>query len=195
MLLFPRVPHLLGAFSTSVRTIATLSLCSLLWATAAKAQQPLVVTGAAQSSSQNAGLSVQNVISNTGLVADAAVPGGFRYLASATNYTSGYGTPNDESPLIHFDFGLPRTVGSFHVWNGNEPGYTFRGFRDVVLQISNDAQRWQTVELRLRLQQAPGNDSYAGQRIVLPSPVTARFIRFVCNNTWRNFGSVSGAFF
>jgi Pectate lyase superfamily protein/F5/8 type C domain len=170
----------------------TLGLWWAGWSGAVLAQTPLVVTATAQSSSQNAGLGVHNVISDAGLVADAAVPGGFRYLASATNYTSSYGTPNDESPLLHFDFGVVRTVGSFHVWNGNEPGYTFRGFRDVTLQISNDAQRWQTVDLPLRLQQAPGDNSYAGQRVVLPEPVTARFIRFVCNNTWRNFGSTTG---
>jgi hypothetical protein len=179
-------------FSLSWRALAVMAAWCLWCSSGAMAQQPLAIVAAAQSSSQNAGLGVQNVISNTGLVADATVPGGFRFLASATNYTSGYGTPNDETPLIHFDFGVPRTVGSFHVWNGNEPGYTFRGFRDVTLQISDDAQRWQTVDFELRLQQALGNDSYAGQRIVLPTPVTARFIRFVCNNTWRNFGSATG---
>jgi Pectate lyase superfamily protein/F5/8 type C domain len=154
----------------------------------ARAQSALPVAATAQSSSQNAGLSAQNLVSDNGLVADANVAGGFRYLAWSANYTSGYGVPNDETPLVHFDFGVARTVGSFHVWNGNEPNYTWRGFRDVTLQTSNDGQRWQTLDMRLSFDQAPGNDSYAGQRVVLPRSVNARFIRIVCNSTWRNFG-------
>ncbi len=171
------------------QVLALLCLVLAWWAPlSAQAQTPLAVQTTAQSSSQNAGLGSQNLISDTGLVPDANVPGGFRYLANSTNYTSGYGSPNDETPLVHFDFGAVQSVGSFHVWNGNEPNYTWRGFREVTLQVSNDAQRWQTINQKLRFDQAPGTDAYAGQRIVLARTVKARFVRFVCNNTWRNFG-------
>jgi Pectate lyase superfamily protein/F5/8 type C domain len=164
------------------------ALC-LLWAlcvaTSAHAQSPLVVLTTAQSSSQNASLGSQNLISDNGLVPDPNVPGGFRYLAGATNYTSSYGAPNDETPLVHFDFGTTQSIGSFHVWNGNEPGYTWRGFRNVSLQASNDGQRWVTVNQAIDVAQAPGNDNYAGQRVVLRRSVNARFVRLVCNSTWR----------
>jgi Pectate lyase superfamily protein len=174
--------------------VALLCLALIAWSPLkVAAQTPLAVLATAQSSSQNAGLGSQNLISDVGLVPDANVPGGFRYLAYAANYTSSYGNPNDETPLVHFDFGVAQSVGSFHVWNGNEPNYTWRGFRDVTLQISNDAQRWQTVNQALRFEQAPGNDSYAGQRIVLQRSVKARFFRFVCNGTWRNFGDADVA--
>jgi hypothetical protein len=186
---FPTADHKSNLFkmwrSGSARLFVALGLFASV---TAWAQSALPVAATAQSSSQNAGLSAQNLVSDNGLVADANVAGGFRYLAWSANYTSSYGVPNDETPLVHFDFGVPRTVGSFHVWNGNEPNYTWRGFRDVTLQTSNDGQRWQTIDMRLSFDQAPGNDSYAGQRIVLPRPVTGRFIRIVCNSTWRNFG-------
>jgi hypothetical protein len=172
------------------------TLC-MLWTLcmpqSARAQTPVVVLVTAQSSSQNAGLGSQNLISDNGLVADPGVAGGFRYLAGATNYTSSYGAPNDETPLVHFDFGAPQVIGSFHVWNGNEPGYTWRGFRDVTLQTSKDGLRWVTVNQTLRFEQAPGNDSYAGQRVALRRAVAARFVRLVCNSTWRQGGGADVA--
>jgi hypothetical protein len=161
-----------------LQLLALLCLALLWWAPlSARAQVPLVVQTTAQSSSQNPGLSSQNLISDNGLVPDPAVPGGFRFLAFAANYTSAYGSPNDETPLVHFDFGVVQSVGSFHVWNGNEPNYTWRGFREVTLQVSNDAQRWQTINQKFRFEQAPGNDNYAGQRIVLQRSVKARCLQ------------------
>jgi Pectate lyase superfamily protein/F5/8 type C domain len=203
----PNMPRSRQALSFSLRSlyscpwrhmryqvVALLCLALLWWAPlSARAQTPLAVQTTAQSSSQNTGLGSQNLISDSGLVPDPSVPGGFRFLAFAANYTSSYGNPNDETPLVHFDFGVVQSVGSFHVWNGNEPNYTWRGFRDVTLQISNDAQRWQTIHQQLRFEQAPGNDNYAGQRIALQRTVKARFVRFVCNSTWRNFGDADVA--
>jgi len=152
---------------------------------------PLSVVATAQSSSQFDWRGAQNLISENGLVADASAPGTVRLLARSTQYVSGYGAPNDETPLVHFDFGSVRTVNQFHVWNYNEPSYTWRGFRDVTLQFSNDGLRWATVPERQTFQQATGSDSYAGQRIVLARPISARFVRFVCNSTWRNWGGTA----
>lgn len=155
---------------------------------AAFAQNTLPVTAVAASSSQAQYLGPQLLISNDGLVPDATNPAVLRMNAGALNYTSGYGAPNDEAPLVHFDFGSVQVVQQLQVWNGNEPGYTFRGFRDVVLQTSNDGQRWATQPERYRLDKAPGSDGYLGQRVTLARPVSARFIRLVCLNTWRGGG-------
>jgi hypothetical protein len=157
--------------------------------TEAPAVDTVVSVAGVVSSSQQAGyLGPQNLISTEGLVADPAQPDNFLLRANAINFNSGYGSPNDETPLVHFDFGTTQKIKSFHVWNGNEPGYTWRGFRDVTLQYSNNAESWTSVPKRFQFKQAPGSDGYAGQRILLPHTITARFIRFVCNSTWRNFG-------
>lgn len=155
----------------------------------AQALPPVAVQATAASSSQLPFLGPQNLVSMQGLVADPAQPGVYRLQTSATTYNSGYGLPNDETPLVHFDFGTVRTVDRFHVWNVNDPRFLSRGFRDVTVQHSDDAQRWSTLPDRLVFEQAPGHGDYTGQRIGLSRPVTARFIRFVCNTTWRQGGN------
>jgi Pectate lyase superfamily protein/F5/8 type C domain len=178
--------------STTVRLQFRLMLLSILFfvfhASIAHSQDALLVAATAASSRQNDGLGPQNLISSNGLVPDATNPAIKRLLAYAPMYTSSYGTPNDETPLVHFYFGAKQTINRFHVWNANEPGYVFRGFRSVTIQYSDDAQRWTSVPERFVFERAPGADSYEGQTIALPRPITARFIRFVCNNTWRGGG-------
>jgi Pectate lyase superfamily protein/F5/8 type C domain len=149
------------------------------------AQTPVNVTATAASSRQAEYLGPQNIVSDAGLTADPNNPAVLRLSASAALYNSSYGTPNDETPLVHFDFGVVQTIDRFHVWNGNEPGYVYRGFRSVTIQYSNDAERWQTMPERFSFERAPGADGYAGQQVILPRPITARFVRFVCNGTWR----------
>jgi Pectate lyase superfamily protein len=166
--------------------VVTLGLCGTA---AAVAQNTLPVVAVAASSSQAAYLGPQLLISNDGLVPDPANPAMLRMNAAALNYTSGYGAPNDEAPLVHFDFGSPQVVQQLQVWNGNEPGYTFRGFRDVILQTSNDGQRWATQPERYRFDKAPGSDGYLGQRLSLARPLFTRFIRLVCLSTWRTGGN------
>lgn len=151
------------------------------------AQTPLKVIDAKASSSQVAYLGPQNLLSNDGLTEDPPKSGKFRLSKSALNYTSGYASPNDESPVVHFDFGSVKTVDRFRVWNSNEPSYSWRGFRDVTVQFSNDAIKWTTVPERMVFAKAPGTDSYFGELMTFARPITARFIRFCANSTWRNF--------
>ena len=157
------------------------------------AQQSVPVSAVAASSRFQAFAGEQNLISLAGMVPDVNAVAGYRMSASATNYASGYGAPNDETPLVHFDFGSIKTVNQFHVWNGNEPGYSWRGFRDVTIQFSNDGLRWASVPERVVFQQAPGADGYQGQRVLLARPISARFIRLVCNSTWRTSGNADVA--
>lgn len=159
----------------------------------ALALSPLTVSSTAASSRQNDSLGPQNLISNAGLVVDSANPAVLRFSSSAALYISSYGKPNDETPLVHFDFGAVQTIDRFHVWNGNEPGYVFRGFRQVTIQYSDDAERWRTVPERFVFDRAPGTDNYVGQQVALPRPITARFVRFVCNSTWRQGGNADVA--
>lgn len=155
----------------------------------AQSAAPLAVAAVVASSRQLDFLGPQLLLSDEGLSADPLVPGRIRFAPNASSYTSGYGSPNDETPLVHFDFGAVRTVDQFHVWNVNDAGFSWRGFREVTLQFSDDAQRWVTVPERYVFQRAPGTAEYAGERFVLARPITARFIRFVCNSTWRDFGN------
>jgi hypothetical protein len=152
----------------------------------AQAQEVPVV--AAQASSQQVGYTGPDVvISSDGLTEDPPASGQFRLSNAVNYYNSSYGDPNDESPLIHFDFGSTQTINRFRVWNANGLGYTFRGFRDVTVQYSADSLRWITQPERLRFDEAPGTNNYFGQLVNLPRPITARYIRFTCNRTWRGF--------
>jgi hypothetical protein len=134
------------------------------------------------------------VASDSGLVEDPPGSGNFRLPTNALMWTSNYGTPNDENPLIHFEFDRVRTVERFRVWNYNEVGFNFRGFRVVTIQHSNDGQRWTTIPKRFTFEQGPGRDDYFGQAIVLPYPVAAKFVRFSCDSNYRFGGNpdVSG---
>jgi Pectate lyase superfamily protein len=181
------------AFFARVWFFVFAAAAGIFASTAAWAQSTLTVTAVAASSRQAPSLGPQLLISSDGLVPDPANPAVLRMSAGALNYTSGYGAPNDETPLVHFDFGSVQVVQQLQVWNGNEPGYTFRGFRDVALQTSNDGVRWATQPERYRFDQAPGGNGYAGQRITLARPVAARFIRLLCLSTWRNFGNADVA--
>lgn len=151
--------------------------------------QWVAVTGVVGSSAQVGFLGPQNVISNNGLVEDPVGSGQYRLLTGSTPWNSGYGDPNDESPQIHFDFGSVKTVQSMHVWNANEPGFTWRGFRDVTIQYSDSSTLWTTVPERVVFQQAPGNSNYFGQLVTFARPITARYIRLTANSTWRSGGN------
>lgn len=155
----------------------------------APAPAPVPVAAVAASSRQAEYLGPQNLVTTAGLVADPADPTRWSLPTRALIYNSSYGRPNDETPLVHFDFGVARTVDRMHVWNANEPGYTSRGFRSVTLQYSDDGLRWTTVPERVAFEIAPGTEPYYGQRIALPRPITARFVRLVCNATWREQGN------
>jgi Pectate lyase superfamily protein/F5/8 type C domain/Protein of unknown function (DUF642) len=155
----------------------------------ASAETVLDVVQVVASSQQADYVGPQNLISSQGLAVDPLDPSALLMQANALNFNSSYGTPNDETPLVHFDFGTVQSINAFHVWNGNEPGYTWRGFRGVTVQYSNNGTLWTSVPKRFEFKRAPGLDGYAGQKIALPNTITARFVRLVCNSTWRNFGN------
>jgi len=136
------------------------------------AQEVPVVSAVA--SSQQVGYTGPDVVfSSDGLTEDPTASGQFRLSNAVNYYNSSYGDPNDESPLIHFDFGSTQTINRFRVWNANGPGYTFRGFRDVTVQYSADSLRWITQPERLRFDEAPGTNNYFGQLVNLPRPITS----------------------
>jgi Pectate lyase superfamily protein/F5/8 type C domain len=94
----------------------------------------------------------------------------------------------DEQGAVEFDLGSVQTVNRFRVWNGNGPGYTFRGFREVTFQWSNDALLWSTSPQKITLNEAPAQNSYTGQEVTLTWPVTARYLRLWCDSTHRTGG-------
>jgi hypothetical protein len=147
----------------------------------------VTIVEAKASSAQVGYLGPQNIIDASGLTEDPPGSKNFRFSSGALNYTSGYGNPNDEAPLVHFDFGRAVTVNRFRVWNANGPGYTWRGFKDVTIQYSQNALKWVTIPERFQFAQAPGQDAYFGELKNLPRPIRARYVRFCCNSTWRNF--------
>ena len=110
-------------------------------------------------------------VSDEGLTETAPGSGLYRLTTSQVGWTS---RNLDAQGLIHFDLGTVRTVNRFRVWNYNEPGYNFRGFREVTVQYSNDALIWQTTPQRFTFAQAPALSSYVGEEHSLLRPITAR---------------------
>jgi hypothetical protein len=114
-----------------------------------------------------------------------------------SNFLTGSGT------WIAWDLGSSRTIGSMHIWNGNEgspwPG---RGVKKMDLQTSTDGINWTDVTNLTSVDwtnpgsnqgtitgviQGTGNSTTnTGFDWTLPSPITTRYIRF--NNTF-NFGT------
>jgi Pectate lyase superfamily protein/F5/8 type C domain len=119
--------------------------------------------------------------SDEGLSETAPGSGVLQLSASQVGWTSAGG---DVNGLIQFDFGLLKTVNRFRVWNYNEPGYTFRGFREMTLQASDDAITWRTFPQAFVVPQAPGTSGYLGDEYLLSSPVAARYLRFWCDSTY-----------
>jgi Pectate lyase superfamily protein/F5/8 type C domain len=119
--------------------------------------------------------------SDEGLSETAPGSGVLQLSANQVGWTSAGG---DVNGLIHFDFGSVKTVNRFRVWNYNEPGYTFRGFREMTLQASDDAVTWRTFPQAFTFPQAPGTNSYLGDEFLLSSPVAARYLRFWCDSTY-----------
>ncbi len=173
--------------STSLSLRLLLGCCALLCTRISVAQTPVNVIEAVASSAQAGYLGPQNIISNDGLVEDPPGSGKFRLTTDALSYNSGYGSPNDEAPLVHFDFGVPRTIDRFRIWNPNGTSYTFRGAKDITIQWSNNAERWTTVPERVTVARGPGTDSYYGELKTLARPISARYIRFCINSTHRDF--------
>ncbi len=170
----------LSSFRSFTFTLAA-AMCA-----AALAQTRVPVADVQATSSFFAGFQTI-VATDQGLVEDPPGSGRYRFLTSALDWTANYGTPNDEAPLIHFEFDQPRTIDRFWVWNNN--GWTFRGFREVAVQYSDDGVRWKTFPRRYVFDEARGGDFYFGQGFTLPFPVRTKFIRFNCHGTWRQGGN------
>lgn len=116
------------------------------------------------------------------LLANAYAYGGAEWNSGYTFYGP------DENPYVQFDLGATYPVGGFRVWNFNEVnGYTFRGFREVTVQTSLDGTTWKSVAQRFVFAKAPGVDTYVGEEYEFKYPVTARYIRFICDSTHRFF--------
>ena len=142
-----------------------------------------------------------NVIGDTGL---RETPPGSGVYALTTNgyenannsfpfWNSGYRGDllgGDENPVIQFDLGAVYTVDRFHIWNFNgDSGYTFRGVRSADILFSTDGAAWKSVIQRFTFARAPGTNDYTGEDITFSRPVTARYLRFFVNSTYRSGGN------
>lgn len=150
------------------------------------------VTARATSSQVTPLFAAENVCTDTGLIPVAGKPGEFRLTTDAfaeggTVWHSGYiGLGADERPLIEFDLGKVHTIDRIHVWNYN--GAPHRGFREVSIDFSEDGKRWTSHPVRRTFKKAPKSDDYVGEDYPLQPPITARHVRFFCENTHRTGG-------
>jgi hypothetical protein len=127
-----------------------------------------------------------NLLNDKGLTESQPGSGMLRLASNVygTHWQSNYlAAGAEETPLVDFDFGKAVTIGRFHVWNHN--GQPSRGFREVLVFVSDDGQRWRTIPQVFAFAKATGKDDYEGETHTLPSPVTARYLRFWCQGTHR----------
>lgn len=62
---------------------------------------------------------------------------------------------------IQYDFGSGYEFNGSHFWNSNEEGYTHRGFKEVVIDYSNDGSNWTELGI-FEFEEATGADDYEG---------------------------------
>ena len=159
------------------------------------------ITGVTAQATSSQSTGPNTVVSDNGLTETA--PGSGVFQLTTNQYTppdgafwnSGSLPGNtsfpDQNPYIQFNLGATYTVDRFHVWNYNgDGGYNFRGFKDTTIQYSLDGTTWKTIAQRFRFAQGPGVNTYTGEDYTLTYPVSARYIRFQADSTYRNFGPV-----
>jgi hypothetical protein len=137
--------------------------------------------------------SASATITDAGLTETAPGSGIFqlstnRFAGGGAMWSSGfvyYG--GDENAYIEFDLGQNYTVDRFRIWNYNESGFTFRGFKEVTVQYSQNGTVWQSLSQRFRFAQAPGLETYTGEEYPVTYPFNARYVRFIADSTHRNF--------
>jgi Pectate lyase superfamily protein len=138
---------------------------------------------ATASSTQN-GNPLSNLTSDAGLSETIQGSGVYQLSANQGPWASG---TDDINSLVEFDLGTAQTVNRFRVWNCNEPNYNYRGFKDVVIQYTNDpdvqdgTRIWKTTPQNFIFALAPAANGYLGQEFTFNWPINARYIRFWCD--------------
>jgi hypothetical protein len=95
---------------------------------------------------------------------------------------------------ITCDLGAVLDVSGLYVWNYNHnDGFDGRnrGFKAVAVQASRDGTAWRNLG-DMEFAKADGTPSDAGESIVFPRPVPARYVRLTPGSTW---GGASGAMY
>ena len=95
------------------------------------------------------------------------------------------------SRWIMYDFGEIHTFEETHVWNYNVPGETDRGFRNVVLDYSDDGINWTQFGGTYEWTQAPGDFDYQGINGPNFNETQARYILITSLTNWGD-GSCHG---
>ena len=170
------------------RLFSVLLACFLV-AVSAHAQPWITNVVATSNSAQVPGYNgAFRITTDDGLVETFLGSGQYRFVGGIT-YTAAYsahaGRFNDETPYVQFDLGSVTTVNQFHIWNENSAGFTYRGFQNVTIQSSDNATTWKTYPRRFFFARAPGNDTYLGERLTLEYPISARYLRFCVDSSWR----------
>lgn len=160
-------------FSAAI-SVAFLSPCGGVYC---MADTPVANVKAVASSEQVAGLfSANHLVSEKGLVETRPGSGVWELTSEAGTWQSNYlSTGPQETPLVDFDLGESRTIGSFHVWNHTQ---SHRGMADVLVFASDDGKFWRGIPQAFRFSKVTEKTHYTGERFSFELPVTARWIRF-----------------
>jgi hypothetical protein len=95
-----------------------------------------------------------------------------------------------DSFWIHYDFGYQYTLTDTWVWNGNEPCCTNRGFKDVVIDYSDDGINWTELGT-FQWPQASGLSTYTGFAGPTFGSLCARYVLITANTNWGSPGGYS----
>ncbi len=94
--------------------------------------------------------------------------------------------PNTEYEAGHwilYDLGATYTLGQTHIWNTNESDRLDQGFREAVVDYSDDGTTWTTLDT-ITLTQGTGEAVYAGEPGVNFAGVTARYVLITALSNW-----------
>lgn len=89
------------------------------------------------------------------------------------------------SHWIRYDFGGSYPITSAHIWNYNVAGQTNKGFKNVVIDYSDDGQNWTQLGT-YAWPQANGNTNYTGFDGPNFGELNARYILITALDNWGN---------
>lgn len=95
--------------------------------------------------------------------------------------SSGY----DSEPVwIRYDFDKTYKLDEMFVWNYNAEGYTGYGFKNVIVQYTEDGNNWNLVPDVNEFTQAPGTGGYKYNTIVDFNGVLAKSVKITAFSNW-----------
>lgn len=128
--------------------------------------------------------SPEMTIDGSGLRESPTRPGVFVHASNRWVESGSMWAARSEGSWISLDLGRPASVTGLHLWNYNEAGgWQARSIKTFDLFFGADGKAWQPAG-SFSLRCASGTDEEPGERLNLPKPLSARYLKIVPTSTY-----------